>query len=124
MSAAKETIPKWEADAYKKEAAQRVEAILKRQKEEVQDSTPGPWHIVGDTIYRDYKDGRMSLAFIRFVGTGITEANALLISSAPDLLEGLMALRRVLHKYNHPLPEDAPDIVGLIEKATGKPYLD
>ena len=50
--------------------------------------TPGPWYAVGDIIYKDIADRRYSIADVHHWSEE-TEANAQLISAAPDMLREL-----------------------------------
>ena len=80
--------------------------------------TPGPWRVerTGDNMpYIETEDGEENIACIMsFNDPGGVEANARLISAAPELLEAVIGFRQMLTRSEYLDP--------IIEKATGKPW--
>jgi hypothetical protein len=64
--------------------------------------TPGPWHLVGQSVVRDSNSGVIHIA----QEINGNEANARLIAAAPDLLK---ALRYLLADHQRMFTEAHPD---------------
>lgn len=88
--------------------------------------TPGPWHLSGNSAWADScKDRGNVFSCELHTGTHVppdqNEANARLISAAPELLEALKAMRAAFDPYDPSIKEaeacDAADAA--IAKAEG-----
>lgn len=85
--------------------------------------SPGPWHVDGRQIKcvdhgRYY---RIATGYNPMFTAAANEANARLMATAPELLEGLQAVLQILRDGNQvDSIHDAHWIEMLIEKATGR----
>lgn len=79
--------------------------------------TPGPWYAIGSVVFKDVKDRRFEIADTRD-WSGETEANAALITAAPEMLEALKLAQNLLDRIAI-MPTDIV-ILASIEHAIAK----
>lgn len=87
--------------------------------------TPGPWHVVPPTLgvwnYCESVASEHATVCVVVDGLRQANANARLVSAAPELLAALHDLRDVILKHLRPLPEAAIEHADrVIAKAEGR----